>query len=57
MTSSDLFNGFCISRNIKDSTVRSYLSAVRKYESYNGISMDSLVDEAIHESKGTFRLR
>ena len=57
MTSSDLFNGFCISRNIKGSTVRSYLSAVRKYESYNGMSMDSLMDEAIRDEESMVPLK
>ena len=57
MTSSDLFNGFCISRNIKDSTVRSYLSAVRKYESYNGMSMSQLVDEAIGEEENVIPIK
>ena len=42
MTSGDLFNGFCNSRNIKDSTVRSYRSAVKRYESFNGMSMRQL---------------
>ncbi len=57
MTSSDLFNDFCISRNIKGSTVRSYLSAVRKYESYNGMSMDSLMDEAIRDEESMVPLK
>ena len=57
MSSGDLFNGFCSSRNIKDSTVRSYRSAVRKYESFNGISMDQLIDEAIGEEENVIPIK
>ena len=42
MLSNDLFNGFLSSRNIKDSTIRSYRSAVKRYESFNGMSMGQL---------------
>ena len=49
MSSEYLFEGFCRNRNIKDSTVRSYRSAIRKYELFHGMDMGSLMDEAIVE--------
>ena len=57
MMSSDLFNGFCNSRNIKNSTVRSYRSAIRKYESFNGMSFNHLIDEAILEEESNIPLK
>ena len=49
MSSEYLFEGFCRNRNIKDSTVRSYRSAIRKYELFHDKDMGSLMDEAIVE--------
>ena len=49
MSSEYLFEGFCRNRNIKDSTVRSYRSAIRKYELFHDRDMGSLMDEAIVE--------
>jgi integrase len=49
MSSEYLFEGFCRNRNIKDSTVRSYRSAIRKYELFHDMDIGSLMDEAIVE--------
>ena len=49
MSSEYLFEGFCRNRNIKDSTVRSYRSAIRKYELFHDMDIGSLMDEAILE--------
>ncbi|MBO7713021.1 MAG: integrase [Methanobrevibacter sp.] len=51
MLTNDLLEVFCSDRNIKDSTIKSYRSAVRKYESFNGMSIGSLIDEAIDEEE------
>lgn len=51
MSSEYLFEGFCRNRNIKDSTVRSYRSAIRKYELFHDMDIGSLMDEAINEEE------
>lgn len=47
MISDDLFTTFCSNRNIKDSTIKSYRSAILKYEYFHKRSMKDLIDEAI----------
>ena len=51
MVSDELLIRVCSSRNIRTSTIKSYRSAVRKYESFNGMSIGSLIDEAINTAK------
>ena len=51
MVSDELLIRVCSSRNIRTSTIKSYRSAVRKYESFNGMSIGSLIDEAIDEEE------
>ena len=51
MVSDELLISVCSSRNIRTSTIKSYRSAVRKYESFNGMSIGSLIDEAIDEEE------
>jgi len=49
--SDELLKRFYLNRNIKDSTVRSYRSAIRKYELFHDMAMESLMDEAIDEEE------
>ena len=49
MMSEELLKIFCSNRNIKCSTLKSYRSAIAKYEFFHDIDMGSLVDEAIVE--------
>ena len=57
MINDDLFLGFCRNRNIKDSTINSYMSAILKYESFHKKSMKDLIDEAIKEEESTVPLK
>ena len=43
------FERFCKERNIKERTVKGYESAIKKYVSFCGISIDELIVEAIQE--------
>ena len=47
--SEELLKRFCSNRNIKCSTLKSYRSAIAKYEFFHDMAMGSLVDEAIVE--------
>ena len=57
MISDDLFTAFCSNRNIKDSTIKSYRSAILKYESFHKRSMKDLIDEAIKEDESLIPLK
>lgn len=53
MYNNKLFQKFCKERNIKDSTMKGYESALKKYVSFHKKSMDKLLEEAINdENKG-----
>lgn len=47
--SEELLKRFCSNRNIKYSTLKSYRSAIAKYEFFHDMDMGSLMDEAIVE--------
>ena len=49
MMSEELLKIFCSNRNIKCSTLKSYRSAIAKYEFFHDMDMGSLMDEAIVE--------
>lgn len=49
MISEELLKIFCSNRNIKYSTLKSYRSAIAKYEFFHDMAMGSLMDEAIVE--------
>ena len=49
MMSEELLKRFCSNRNIKYSTLKSYRSAIAKYEFFHDMAMGSLMDEAIVE--------
>lgn len=49
MISEELLKRFCSNRNIKCSTLKSYRSAIAKYEFFHDMAMGSLMDEAIVE--------
>lgn len=57
MTSNDLFISFCNNRNIKNSTIRSYKSAVLKYESFHQMPIKDLINEAIMEEERSVPLK
>jgi len=57
MMNDDLFTAFCSNRNIKDSTIKSYRSAILKYESFHKRSMKDLIDEAIKEDESLIPLK
>ena len=57
MVSKDLFEVFCSDRNIKDSTIKSYRSAILKYESFHKMAMDDLIDEAIKDEERNISLK
>lgn len=46
---SQYFHRFCKERNIRESTAKSYESALNKYVLFHKMSLDELVDEAIGE--------
>ena len=46
MMSEELLKRFCSNRNIKYSTLKSYRSAIAKYEFFHDMDMGSLMDEA-----------
>ena len=53
MYNNKLFQKFCKERNIKDSTMKGYESALKKYVSFHRKSIDKLLKEAItDENKG-----
>lgn len=57
MVSKDLFEIFCSNRNIKNSTIKSYRSAILKYESFHEIAMKDLIDEAIMDEESNIPLK
>lgn len=57
MMSDDLFKSFYSERNIKVSTVKSYRSAIWKYEQFNEMSIDDLIEEAIDEEENGIPLK
>ena len=54
---SRFFNRFCKERNIRGSTVNSYLSSVKKYEGFHKRSIDDLVKEALDEENAGVPLK
>ena len=57
MLSKDLFEVFCCNRNIMDSTIKSYRSAILKYESFLKMAMEDLIDEAIRDEENMVPLK
>lgn len=57
MVSKDLFEVFCSNRNIKSSTIKSYRSAILKYESFHKMTMEDLIDEAIRDEESMVPLK
>lgn len=57
MISYVLFEVFCSDRNIKNSTIKSYNSAVLKYESFHKRPMEELIDEAIEDEERNVPLK
>ena len=54
---SRFFNKFCKERNIRGSTVNSYLSSVKKYENFHNMKIDDLLNEAIDEERDMVPLK
>ena len=57
MLTNDLLEVFCSDRNIKDSTIKSYRSAILKYESFHKRPMKDLIDEAIEDEENGVSLK
>lgn len=57
MLSKDLFEVFCSNRNIKDSTIKSYRSAILKYESFHKVAMKDLIGEAMMDEENMVPLK
>ena len=57
MISKDLFEVFCSNRNIKNSTIKSYRSAILKYESFHKMAMEDLIDDAIRDEESMVPLK
>ena len=57
MLSKDLFEVFCSNRNIKDSTIKSYRSAILKYESFHKVAMKDLIGEAMRDEENMVPLK
>ncbi len=57
MVSKDLFEVFCSNRNIKSSTIKSYRSAILKYESFHKMAMEDLIDDAIRDEESMVPLK
>ncbi len=57
MLSKNLFEVFCSNRNIKDSTIKSYRSAILKYESFHKVAMKDLIGEAMRDEENMVPLK
>ena len=57
MLSKDLFEVFCSNRNIKDSTIKSYRSAILKYESFHKVAIKDLIGEAMMDEENMVPLK
>ena len=57
MLSKDLFEVFCSNRNIKDSTIKSYRSAILKFESFHKVAMKDLIGEAMMDEENMVPLK
>lgn len=57
MYSNKLFKKFSIERNIKDSTVKGYVSSLERYEKFHNSTIDELINEAILEEEKDIPLK
>ena len=57
MYSKNLFKKFCKDRNIKESTIKGYDSALKSYENFNGKSIEKLFKEARLEENNSIPLK
>ena len=57
MNSNYDFQRFCKERNLKESTVKGYESALKKYALFHDKSFDFLMDEAINDEKSKIPLK
>lgn len=57
MKNNYLFKKFCKDRNIKSSTVKGYESALKLYVSFNKMSIENLINEAIVEEEERIPLK
>ena len=57
MLTNDLLEVFCSYRNIKNSTIKSYRSAILKYKSFHERSMKDLIDKAIRDEERVVQLK
>ena len=57
MYTNKLFQKFCKERNIKDSTIKGYESALKKYITFHNKSIDKLLKEAINDENKEIPLK
>ena len=57
MIYSRLFDRFVRERNVRESTVTGYLSAIKRYEGFHGVGIDDLIQEALSEEEDGVPLR
>ena len=57
MYTNELFIKFCRERNIKDSTMKGYESALKKYTSFHDKTINYLLKEALKDEKKGFHLK
>lgn len=57
MKNNKLFRMFCKERNIKESTMKGYLSTLKKYEDFHKKSLDELIKEAINDEEERIPLK
>lgn len=57
MLNNDLFNNFCNERNIKNSTIKGYESALKKYVTFHNCSINYLINEALNDEESKISLK
>lgn len=57
MIANNLFKQFCQERNIKPSTVKSYMNALKDYEKFNNLTIDELIFEAKRDEDANIKLK
>ncbi len=57
MYNNNLIIKFCKDRNIKDSTKKGYISAIKKYTTFHKCSIDKLINEAIEDEEKRIPLK
>jgi len=57
MYSNKLFRKFCKERNIKDSTMKGYESALKQFITFHNLTIDKLIEEAVEDEEKRIPLK